>query len=506
MTQSIQPASSARLRWRWMLALLALSSALLGLANTASADTGLVAPTYIATASGVSLKADKLTTSYGSYSCPSSKLSGKLSGPSKSIALDPVWGTGCTGPTGSTAQFKANGCKLEFDPGAGSSGSYAAAVSIGPAGCGPIFIQGQAGFCNISIPSQTGLEGTLQNSSGKLIASINTTGVDYTLICGSTETKYTNGGYEGSWEVSGADLNGASDPIQVSESYEVAPTAKTGNSSGVSATAATLLGSVNPNVLATTYQFEYGTTTAYGSKAPVSPASAGSGDKEVSVSQAVSGLSPSTLYHYRLVATNSKGTVYGVDRTLETVASGATAGSINWPSGTTQLTAQGSGEQVFTLTGFGTVQCKEMSGVASTTGTSANSFSVENISYRDTGKTTCRGPFGTELTVNMNNCALEFHTGALAASGESVGSVAINRCSGEGGIVMSAAGCTITLPGNQNLAPVTYKTSGEKVEAQIAVTNLSFTSSGFLCGVNSGTGKYTGKVLFSGNKGAVSIK
>lgn len=503
MTQSMQPASSALLRWKWTLALLTLSAALFGLVGTAAADTGLVAPTYPATAKGDSLEADALSTSYGNYSCPSSKVSGSLSGPSKSIALAPEWSEWCTGPVKSLALFNAKGCKFELDPSTGGPNSFAADVSIGPAGCGPMFIQGQGGgFCNISIPSQTGLKGSLENSYGKLIAGINTEGLDFTLICGTTETKYTNGSYHGKWEVSGTTSWGASDPIQVSEAFEIAPTARTVGTSGVTASAATLLGAVNPNVLATTYQFEYGTTTSYGTKAPVSPASAGSGDKEVSVSQGVSGLSNSTLYHYRLVATNSKGTVYGKDRTFETIASGATAGSINWPSGTTQLTAvQGTGNQAFVVAA-GAVSCGEVSGTSDVLGTAASSFSLEGISYHDAGKTTCAGPFGTNMTVKTTGCSFDFHTGALTEAGVSVGSLAI--C--EGGIEMTAPGCTIAFPGGQNLSPVTYKTVGEKVEAQIAATNLSFVSTGFLCGVKSGTGKYTGKMLFSSSKGAVSIK
>jgi hypothetical protein len=46
-------------------------------------------------------------------------------------------------------------------------------------------------------------------------------------------------------------------------------------------TSATLRDSITPNGLSTTYQFEYGTTTEYGSKAPASPKSIGSGTSPV---------------------------------------------------------------------------------------------------------------------------------------------------------------------------------------------------------------------------------
>ncbi len=64
-------------------------------------------------------------------------------------------------------------------------------------------------------------------------------------------------------------------------------------------------GTVNPYGLDTTYHFEYGTTTAYGTSLPVPDADVGSGQTAVAVSQMVTGVQPNTTYHYRLVAANS---------------------------------------------------------------------------------------------------------------------------------------------------------------------------------------------------------
>jgi hypothetical protein len=97
-----------------------------------------------------------------------------------------------------------------------------------------------------------------------------------------------------------------------------APTATTSAATSVTSGGAQLQGTVNPEGQATTYYFEYGTTEAYGSKMPVSPASAGSGSEDVSVHREVAGLSQNTVYHYRLVATSPEGTVKGVDRTFQT--------------------------------------------------------------------------------------------------------------------------------------------------------------------------------------------
>ena len=82
---------------------------------------------------------------------------------------------------------------------------------------------------------------------------------------------------------------------------------------------ATLNGIVSPRGLKTTYQFEYGTTTSYGSKAPVTPASIGAGTSPVEVSETISGLAPETTYHYRLVATDEEDAAYGKDRAFTTL-------------------------------------------------------------------------------------------------------------------------------------------------------------------------------------------
>lgn len=93
-----------------------------------------------------------------------------------------------------------------------------------------------------------------------------------------------------------------------------APTVLTGLASNVTPTTATLNGTVNPNGGATTYYFQWGSTTAYGNTTTV--ASAGSGSSVVAVSAAITGLATLTTYHYQLVATNSGGTSYGADSTF----------------------------------------------------------------------------------------------------------------------------------------------------------------------------------------------
>ena len=106
--------------------------------------------------------------------------------------------------------------------------------------------------------------------------------------------------------------------LLITASAEAAvPTVTTGNANTITQTSATLHGTVKPNQQATTWHFEYGTTTAYGTNTPEQgPAAAGSGT--TAVSAAISALAPGTVYHYRLVGTNASGSIPGKDHTFTT--------------------------------------------------------------------------------------------------------------------------------------------------------------------------------------------
>jgi hypothetical protein len=97
-----------------------------------------------------------------------------------------------------------------------------------------------------------------------------------------------------------------------------APIATTLHPDGVTSTGAALHGVVNAGGDATTYRFEYGTSAGYGEQ--TAEASAGSGTSAQAEDVALNGLTPSTTYHYRVVATNSHGTTPGADRTFTTAA------------------------------------------------------------------------------------------------------------------------------------------------------------------------------------------
>jgi hypothetical protein len=83
--------------------------------------------------------------------------------------------------------------------------------------------------------------------------------------------------------------------------------------------AAQVSANVNPNSgLVSACRVEYGTTASYGSQKTCSPAP-GEGAVAVAVGASLTGLAPSTLYHYRVVATNSGGTSNGADHTFTTL-------------------------------------------------------------------------------------------------------------------------------------------------------------------------------------------
>ena len=106
-----------------------------------------------------------------------------------------------------------------------------------------------------------------------------------------------------------------------SQALGAAPSATTGNAQQVQYASAIVTGTVNPAGSATSYYFEYGTSSSYGLQ--TSAASAGAGNSSVAVQQTLSGLSAKTTYHYRLIATGSGGSDTGQDATFTTPATPA---------------------------------------------------------------------------------------------------------------------------------------------------------------------------------------
>ena len=96
------------------------------------------------------------------------------------------------------------------------------------------------------------------------------------------------------------------------------PGAATGAASVLGAGAARVRGALNGHAQPTSYEFQYGPTSAYGSASKST--GAGSGFTSVPASAKLTGLKPNSTYHYRLLATNPTGTTPGRDRTFKTLA------------------------------------------------------------------------------------------------------------------------------------------------------------------------------------------
>jgi len=93
------------------------------------------------------------------------------------------------------------------------------------------------------------------------------------------------------------------------------PVAITNPATYIASFSARLNGSVDPHGLTTTVYFQYGTTTSYGLTTAIQSKT---GNTYQHVAATIGGLTASTTYHFRIVATNSNGTRYGADRTFTT--------------------------------------------------------------------------------------------------------------------------------------------------------------------------------------------
>ncbi len=96
-----------------------------------------------------------------------------------------------------------------------------------------------------------------------------------------------------------------------------APVANTNAASVISSTGATMNGTVTAYNSTTTVTFEYGLTTGYGYSIAAVPGTV-TGNSSTAVSKAITGLTPNTLYHFRVRGDNCGGTAYSGDQTFTT--------------------------------------------------------------------------------------------------------------------------------------------------------------------------------------------
>lgn len=97
------------------------------------------------------------------------------------------------------------------------------------------------------------------------------------------------------------------------------PTVTVTPASNITTSSAVLNVTVNAQGDSTTISFQYGLTTEYEDSIPATPSNLSSSITE-SVSASITNLSPNTTYSYRIVATNTAGTIYGDNQTFSTPA------------------------------------------------------------------------------------------------------------------------------------------------------------------------------------------
>ena len=160
-------------------------------------------------------------------------------------------------------------------------------------------------------------------------------------VCWSTGTtptiadnKTSDGAGSGSFSSNMTDLNGATNYYvrayatnTAGTGYGMAmsfttlgqsPSPMVANATNITATSATLNGSVNANYLSTVVTFEYGTTTSYGSTVTASQSPI-TGNTSINASADITGLTAAIIYHYRITAVNSLGTTNSNDITFTTL-------------------------------------------------------------------------------------------------------------------------------------------------------------------------------------------
>lgn len=187
------------------------------------------------------------------------------------------------------------------------------------------------------------------------------------------------------------------------------PTVATQDATAITMTAATLNGTVNPNGLATTYHFEWGTTVSYGNNTTTT--SAGSGTATLPESANITGLTAGTTYHFRIVAVNSDGTSNGTDFTFVPGAAAVTTTAASAITTTTataggNVTTDGGSSVTARGTCWGTAANPTIAGSHTTDGTGTGVFTssltglTANTTYHNRAyATNANGTvYGSDLT------------------------------------------------------------------------------------------------------------
>ncbi len=269
---------------------------------------------------------------------------GITQGPDGNMWFTESGGNGAIGritPAGSITEFT-KGLTAKSQPGgiaAGPDGSLWFTETAGPGRIGRITVGGTITEFSSGLSANSEPLGITAGSDGAMyfteyknpgqIGRVTTSGA-------ITQTATTTGNSQPQGIVTGGDGNlwyseaGNHGKIGV---LTVAPGVGAGAATSTERTAV-LKALISPDSQASTYYFEYGPTSEYGSR--TSTASAGSGASLAPVAASIGSLEEGSTYHYRVVATNASGTTYGADQTFATAEA---PGAQTLPAGAVTLTS-----------------------------------------------------------------------------------------------------------------------------------------------------------------------
>ncbi len=268
------------------------------------------------------------------------------SGANASASASGNSGSGSTGSSGTGSNSTGSSGTGSNSTGSNSTGSNSTGSASATTGS---TATGSTGTGSSNATSSSAGSGSTASSSGAATGSGSSghsgTGSSGTGSSGSGAASAGQGtsvGTTAAESTSSAQVLAAVDtPTTTNAQQTSPPTVSTGAASSITATGATLTGTVNPQGFDTYYHFEYGTTTGVEEQTP--PLDAGSGTSQVQISVPLTGLQPSTTYYFRFVASNQNGAQKGTELTVTTAAAIAPVATTGSASGVATSSATLSG-------------------------------------------------------------------------------------------------------------------------------------------------------------------
>lgn len=279
------------------------------------------------------------------------------------------------------------------------------------------------------------------------------------------------------------------------------------NASNITSSGAVLSGQVNPNGLATTVYFQYGTDTTYGT-GTTQEQSLSAGLSPLAVTAALTGLQASTTYHYRLVAISASGTSTSPDATFVTpnpfapqITSTSSASGVLNTAFTYQITTNNNSATSYGATGLPSgLIVNTATGLISGTPTATGTF-ASTISASNTSGTGCSPLVITILATTPPVTAFYYYGAGYvsedssglynSANGDTIGA-SVNY---DGGVSLSINGTNdwwdldFAAPASAPLTTGTYLGAARFPFQSSSQPGLSFDGDG--CGDNTLTGYFT---------------